>query len=360
MALALASGAAGCDPFGDDASTPGPAGTTLPIRNGSTQSQRMKGVAEILSLSDGRRCSGVILQRDAIMTTTSCITRLLHHGERSEDTTAIQINTYSLDASRSFFVKHCTSNPEVPCDTTLDEAKPGTVHRYSLSTSMDSDLAIFRVATYPAYISDEDFADLYVDDVSPTATPRLQVYGWGTTGSSGAPTSVPLTGSMQVMASTAGHVQLKGDQIQACTGDEGSPVTILNGNTGSANAVVALQSRFVPDGSGCAPANAAVYATRISDKMAWIDSIAGPCGAFVDFAGHNIRRCGFTVNCDGSTAETGTWQGCRGSGCAVCSEVTAAYPKYFDHHRNCSRNTTCGGQFFTCSDACPPPTESDR
>lgn len=55
----------------------------------------------------------------------------------------------------------------------------------------------------------------------------------------------------------------------------------------------------------------------------------------------------------------GQWQGCRGTGCSVCSELVANYPCYFQNHPNCQPNDICGGLYFTCSDACPAPTQAD-
>ncbi len=61
--------------------------------------------------------------------------------------------------------------------------------------------------------------------------------------------------------------------------------------------------------------------------------------------------------CDGSG--DGTWNGCRGTGCHVCSEKISAYGCYFLNHPACIQNTTCAGQFFDCDAGCPPPTEAD-
>jgi hypothetical protein len=55
----------------------------------------------------------------------------------------------------------------------------------------------------------------------------------------------------------------------------------------------------------------------------------------------------------------GMWRGCRGTGCHVCAELVANYPCYFQNHPNCVSNSTCDGQYFTCSDACPAPTQAD-
>jgi len=61
--------------------------------------------------------------------------------------------------------------------------------------------------------------------------------------------------------------------------------------------------------------------------------------------------------CDGTD---GQWNGCRGSGCAVCTDQVAAYPNYFRNHPRCQANTTCAGAYYQCNAACPAPDETDR
>jgi len=127
------------------------------------------------------------------------------------------------------------------------------------------------------------------------------------------------------------------------------------------NEVVALESSYTPDpNTGCSQSGSLDHATRLRDKMPWIESVIGPCGTSTDAGGHSIKRC-YSLACDGAPDyETGAWDGCRGSGCSVCSDVIDAYPHYFEHHRNCSRNTTCGGYHYRCSSNCPAPTDADR
>jgi len=66
---------------------------------------------------------------------------------------------------------------------------------------------------------------------------------------------------------------------------------------------------------------------------------------------------GAADQCDGTP---GNWRGCRGLGCYVCTELVAGFPQYFSHHPFCLDNSTCQGVYFTCSPACPAPTEADR
>lgn len=61
--------------------------------------------------------------------------------------------------------------------------------------------------------------------------------------------------------------------------------------------------------------------------------------------------------CDGSP---GVWNGCRGTGCWVCTENLVEFPRYFQNHPSCLPNDTCEGLFFQCNAACPEPTDADR
>ncbi len=69
-------------------------------------------------------------------------------------------------------------------------------------------------------------------------------------------------------------------------------------------------------------------------------------------------RCSSGEICDG--IGDGIWDGCRGTGCSVCAEKLVGYDCYFENHPECILNTTCEGRFFSCDQACPPPTEADR
>ncbi len=54
----------------------------------------------------------------------------------------------------------------------------------------------------------------------------------------------------------------------------------------------------------------------------------------------------------------GNWEGCRGNGLLVCTEL--AGEAYFRAHPACTPNDTCAGQFFTCNHRCPPPTAEQK
>jgi hypothetical protein len=82
--------------------------------------------------------------------------------------------------------------------------------------------------------------------------------------------------------------------------------------------------------------------------------------AFVllDFAQLSTAPDGDSAACVGSS--TG-WEGCRGNGCAVCSERLVDYPKYLSNHPLCTRNDACAGSFYSCnSSSCPEPSAIDQ
>jgi hypothetical protein len=70
--------------------------------------------------------------------------------------------------------------------------------------------------------------------------------------------------------------------------------------------------------------------------------------------------CTAPTAADQCNGTSGQWAGCRGTGCAVCNELVRDYPRYFIRHPNCLANSTCAGQYYTCSAACPQPTAEDR
>lgn len=361
LAAALAVAGAGCSEGEVDEPAVGMP-SAAPLRNGSNQTGRMKGIVEITNAYDGRRCSGVMLNMSTILTSARCLRRFMRPGATTANSLGYQVDLYSWNefAEPPGMNKHCSTFQSERCRGT-ENVKQSKLMVYSLTASADKDLAILSIDPYPNYAYEGDFADIYMDDFTPASMPRLQFYGWGRAGPTDPyPLSEPRKGTMQVLTVTSGRIDLRPDQVQACSGDEGGAWTIPDTGGASVNEVVAIESSFTRDPStGCSQIGSTDRATRLRDKMSWVESIIGPCGNFTDFAGHNIKRC-YDINCNGAPAQEAGWDGCRGSGCAVCSEVIDAYPKYFEHHRNCSRNTTCAGQFFRCSSNCPPPTDADR
>ena len=64
--------------------------------------------------------------------------------------------------------------------------------------------------------------------------------------------------------------------------------------------------------------------------------------------------------CVGSPIGVG-WLGCRGHGCAVCSEKIVGFPKYLTNHPYCASNSTCMASYFECNNGlCPEPTAADQ
>lgn len=72
---------------------------------------------------------------------------------------------------------------------------------------------------------------------------------------------------------------------------------------------------------------------------------------------HDSHLVNSIYPCNGTS---GTWQGCRGTGCSVCSELVDDYQLYFKNHPSCAPNDNCGGLYFTCNEDCPAPTSADR
>ena len=64
---------------------------------------------------------------------------------------------------------------------------------------------------------------------------------------------------------------------------------------------------------------------------------------------------GADVSCNG---QAGNWQGCRGTGCSVAPERVVDYPFYFQNHSLCQRGPATGN-VVACSGACPPPGPAD-
>jgi len=71
-------------------------------------------------------------------------------------------------------------------------------------------------------------------------------------------------------------------------------------------------------------------------------------------------NCGPLPTGESCSGTSGQWQGCRGTGCSVCTELVKDYPRYFKNHPRCGPNTTCAGIFGTCNANCPQPTNADK
>ena len=338
------------------------------LKNGSNGSLALKGLVEIVNKLDGSRCSGVLLNSAAVLTSAQCLLRILPPGATSGDTNWFNIQLESYDPLNDLVWKRCinqgTRDPQSGNPSLCSDGEGGKgklLYTYSFSGNADNDVGIILSTGYSYWNTNQsDYADIYMDDFTPTSRPRLQLYGWGNTGTGTAYASH--NGSMKVSEVTASHVFLTADSAKSCMGDEGGAWAIPPGPDGSAGELVAIHSHNTKDASGCSTAGSRDYATRLRDKMSWVQSIVGVCDDFTDPAGHAIKSCS-RFNCDGAPNSPGAWVGCRGSGCSVCTEALGGYTRYFQNHPNCSQNAGCGsntGLWGFCSSHCPQPTEADR
>ena len=354
----------------------------LGLRNGSNQTFRLKG---LIDLSDdyndltsdlsGVHCTGLMLNQGSLLTTARCAERVMRPGNSVDFARAFRADLYSWYDTSSWtgYRKHC-QNTDEPCNLTVNnllgtddgDDKVEKVAVYSLTSSPENDLAIITARFYPAHSDPNDHADIYLDDFTPTTMPRLQLYGWGRAPDTTAyPLLVPRTGTMQVRTVTSSRIDLNPDQVQACAGDEGGVWVIPDGPGASANKVVALESSFTADPTTrCSQSGTLDKAVRLRDKKDWIKSVLGTCVELTDASGHHFMNCDPIGDGDvcapALDSDNPHWDACNASGCSVCNEqIGSAYPKYFDHHRNCSRNTTCNGSYARCSRYCPPPTILD-
>lgn len=365
FAVSLA-GAACLNP--EDHATP----DSAELRNGTKNTFRMQGLVDIsdyyndtTSDHSAVHCSGLLLSPQHLLTTARCVQKTMRAAYTTDMGGALMPDVYKFDAGE--FFKHCVfERGKQTCNQVENPFVTGgkdyqRVKIYSLTSSPENDLAIVSANLYPDATGPSGYATIYMDDFTPTSMPRLQLYGWGRASDTTTyPLPVPRTGTMQVRTVTPSRIDLNPDQVQACAGDEGGAWVVPDGPGGSANEVVALESSFTPDPTTrCSQSGTLDKAVRLRDKMAWIESVIGECQTRRDSAGHLVKYCGPTSSCEPDNSASG-WDGCNGSGCSVCNEKVAVnYPKYFDHHRNCSRNTACNGSYSRCSTACPPPTVLD-
>jgi hypothetical protein len=307
----------------------------------------------------------------------------------------LDIYLLHYDVSNRRYLKHCISQPhggppdennggQASCWPVSNPAtnKERSIHLwrpYPLAAgNVDDDIAILTSGNDDMngydfwYTSPSDWADIYMDDFTPTSLPRLQLTSWGSSGKTAAgamsPAGLLRTGAMATKAVTAAHVDTTADQIQTCAGDEGGAWSIPSTSPLDQQALIGLQSFFATTSStsNCAYTNSVNKVVRVKDKMTWIQSWLGQCADVTNLAGHRVKRCAEKFSCDGAQPSdyaydpSNVWNGCRGSGCAVCAEKVTAYPLYFRNHPACVKNTTCAGSYYNCSVNCPPPSDLDK
>ncbi len=115
-------------------------------------------------------------------------------------------------------------------------------------------------------------------------------------------------------------------------------------------------------GTGVGDHSSGPVTPPMNDRWNRDRKMAPVCGDKKCEAGEDCNNCTADCGACGSTCSgtVGQWAGCRGNGCAVCSELVAAYPSYFANHPSCTANTTCGGLYYTCNSSCPAPTDADQ
>jgi hypothetical protein len=290
-----------------------------------------------------------------------------------DDVSVFHISTTGFHQRARIWTKHCIDSPlsgdELRCDQGTGTAKAIRYYVQSpTETAGDAsnDLGMVVAKDY-LWHDAQDFADIYMNATLPSGETSLQVYGYGMTAAFG-DAGIYRTGSMRVSSMGSKVVKLYPDasSAQTCWGDEGAPFAIRPSVSGSANEVVAIEvfRSAIDYTTACSERNGTVvsdHATRVADKIAWIESIIGPCASMNDAAGRPIKRCWQMQSCAAQppTAEY-AWNGCYGSGCSACETLLGAYPNYYRNHPNCSRNTACSGKTpVGCSTNCPKPGPGD-
>jgi hypothetical protein len=170
-----------------------------------------------------------------------------------------------------------------------------------------------------------------------------------------------------------GHIEIGVGAGQPTNADDGGQAGMTNG--GAAGSADGDQSPTDREGGICTPPDESSWAGCYVGQPCFVCAAAiekyplyllrhPHCGSF--YACDHGPQSGCSPDCpkpggaDQCDGRVGTWAGCRGLGCYVCSELVADYPKYFINHPFCLANPTCGGTYATCSPACPEPTDDDK
>lgn len=195
--------------------------------------------------------------------------------------------------------------------------------------------------------------------------------------------------------SGCGQIEIGTGAIGGASTSSDAGAGAVGGEAGGAAGMVASSGAASTDGGGVGGA-AGEAAAGVSGQdaaksctppgpAAWAGCYAGqPCSVCADMIAafplylrryphcesfyacdHNVHSgcstdCpppGDADQCDGTL---GNWEGCRGLGCYVCTELVADYPRYFVNHPFCVSNATCNNSYSLCSAACPPPGPADR
>jgi len=317
-------------------------------------------------------CTAVVLNNYAMLTSARCVQGMIPSQTSIETTVGRdfenRINAELVTIRDNVVTKVCVNASEYSTAGNCD-GKYKQIHMYRenpvASGDSDNDLAILYSDGYGfknLRNDNSDYVDLYMGDLAGGS--NLDITGYGST-QNGSTTFFPSRASMPLLQFTSSSLLLwASTNARPCTGDRGAPYTVPG--TGE---VVGLHSyNEGSDANGCATTNYA-HGTRLRDKMGWIESIVGQCASDVNTNGQPIKRCYITaqpdLECNGAPQiqpDAARWDGCRGSGCAVCAEKLSAaqYPRYFENHPQCQFNTTCAGEAYNCSVNCPKPTAIDQ
>jgi len=249
-------------------------------------------------------CTGALINNHALLTTARCLEKFVNDGEFTTDYGEFIEPYMSLWRDREGedpgFVRTCITSTSDALDPQgrCVGAKPKRIYLYRPKPiafgNVEDDLAILYSDAY-AYkrTGDDDYADIYVGDVPSlsrsTGPTVLSLFGHGFPYESAARVGVSSVASV-----TNGSLTMNGGVgTAACLGDTGGPWMVPASSDLSVHAmVVGLHSGNTASvENGCTKAGASMRATRLRDKMAWIESIVGPCADAWTEDGLPVKRC---------------------------------------------------------------------
>jgi hypothetical protein len=359
-----------CDPGDPGGDRSGPARVSDPLVNG--EGSEMFGVIDLVGREPSgtkTRCSGVLINTHTILTSARCVQNFVPAGHRwvkPRETAAFEAYKLGWSAERGYY-KQCIVSASPAADGTCTHPKPKAifVHGTHPPVNADSDLAILYSDAYNfKQTSEQDYRDIYMGNLEP-GTVDLEVHGYGRN-DTGSTTGLPRTGAMPLVGVSGSSLALAGGPTRLCTGDRGGPWVGPSWNMFIRHTAIGLHARNdASDTNGCTAVTqppTVTRATRLRDKVGWIESIAGRCADNFDNP-YPTKRCDTLepTTCDGylEDSDPAYFAGCRGTGCTVCAELVDKYPRYFTNHPTCASTTTCNGQYFPCSLNCPAPTAAD-
>ena len=341
---------------------------------GGTDGRATQGVVELISRSSSLRCTGALLNKFMVVTTGRCLQNFLPAGQRKTQfpTEVFDMILNRWDPDLGAFKKICINAFQAaPPDAAghCNEVKPKSLYLYGANPlpagDVDNDLGIIQSDGYFwKGTQDSDYLDIYMGDIPELTNSGFSGFNLAGYGASNNANEINVA-FLALSGFTQRSLTATAGAVKTCNGDAGAPWLVPL--SASHSALVGLHSlNASSDSQGCATAGSLMRATRLRDKVGWIENVGqAPCLDTIQEGGHPVKRCWLfelAPACDGATTGTdgSEWAGCRGSGCAVCSELVANYPRYFQNHPDCLRNTTCGGSAYACSLNCPKPSAADQ